>query len=98
VSGATTTYKQYNADLSNYSNIKIKLIDGRGSGAHERYVDDFSVTVKPIGPSISIPTLTGTSPYCESSTFNVSYSTTGTFNAGNTFTAQLSDATGDFSA
>jgi gliding motility-associated-like protein len=35
---------------------------------------------------------------CPNATFNVPFTTTGTFNAGNQFTAQLSDATGSFAA
>ncbi len=36
------------------------------------------------------------SPYCPCSTVNVSFTSTGTFNAGNVYTALLSDATGSF--
>lgn len=35
---------------------------------------------------------------CAGATFNVPFTTTGTFDAGNQFTAQLSDATGSFAA
>jgi len=44
ITSASTTYVQYTADLSSYSNIKVRLTDTRSSGAHERYVDDFSIT------------------------------------------------------
>lgn len=44
ITSATTTYVQYTADLSSYSNIKVRLTDTRSSGAQERYVDDFSIT------------------------------------------------------
>lgn len=36
-------------------------------------------------------------PFCSGDNFNLNYNAIGTFNSGNTFTAQLSDATGDFS-
>jgi hypothetical protein len=36
--------------------------------------------------------------FCPGSVFNLNYTVTGGFNAGNTFTAQLSDATGDFTS
>jgi len=36
--------------------------------------------------------------FCPSSVFNLGYTVTGGFNAGNTFTAELSDATGSFSS
>lgn len=45
VSGATTTYQQYTANLSSYSNIKIRITDTRSTGTVERYIDDFSITV-----------------------------------------------------
>ncbi len=35
---------------------------------------------------------------CEGETFNISYSVNGVFNAGNSFTAELSDNTGSFAA
>ncbi|MFP9117204.1 YDG domain-containing protein [Flavobacterium sp. RNTU_13] len=44
ITSASTTYAQYTADLSSYSNIKVRLTDTRSSGAQERYVDDFSIT------------------------------------------------------
>lgn len=44
ITSASTTYANYYADLSSYTNIKIKITDTRSSGAHERYIDDFRVT------------------------------------------------------
>lgn len=46
----------------------------------------------------SIITGTVTSPLCAGASFNLSYTITGTYSAGNVFTAQLSDATGSFAA
>ena len=46
--------------------------------------------------SISIPTFSVNSPYCDAASIVVSYTTTGIYTAGNTFTVQLSDATGSF--
>lgn len=40
----STTWAKYTADLSSYTNIKIKITDTRESGGHERYLDDFIVT------------------------------------------------------
>ena len=37
-------------------------------------------------------------PFCVGANFNLSYAAQGTFNAGNVFTAQLSDANGSFAA
>lgn len=44
----------------------------------------------------TVTSLSGSSPYCSGATINVTYSKTGTYTAGNIFTAQLSDATGSF--
>lgn len=45
--------------------------------------------------AIAIGTLAGTS-FCENAPINVPFTTTETFNLGNIFTAQLSDASGSF--
>ena len=45
--------------------------------------------------NITLGAITPTT-YCAGETISVPFTTTGTFNAGNTFTAQLSDATGSF--
>ena len=47
--------------------------------------------------SITTGTITG-SPFCAGSTFNVPFTSTGTFTAGNIYTAQLSDASGSFAS
>lgn len=52
ISSVTTTYQLYTVDISAYSNVKVRLTDTRSSGAHERYIDDFSVT------AATAPTLT----------------------------------------
>ena len=48
------------------------------------------------GFSQTITTGTVTTPKCAGTTFNLTYSKSGTFTAGNVFTAQLSNATGSF--
>ncbi|WP_338763754.1 BspA family leucine-rich repeat surface protein [Bernardetia sp. ABR2-2B] len=45
---------------------------------------------------ITLGTITPASPYCAGETISIPFTTTGTFNGGNTFTAQLSDASGNF--
>lgn len=45
ITSATTSYQEYTADLSSYSDIKIKLTDTRATGTHERYIDDFEITI-----------------------------------------------------
>ena len=48
--------------------------------------------------SIETTTLSATSPFCVEQTFNVNYTADGYYAAGNTFTAQLSNASGSFAA
>ncbi|WP_375559861.1 M43 family zinc metalloprotease [Bernardetia sp. OM2101] len=57
--------------------------------------EDYSITIQSAAvPTITLGTL-GTS-FCSGSTISVPFTTTGTFVGGNTFTAELSDATGNF--
>lgn len=46
ITTVTTTYQQYTLNIGALSltNVFIRLIDGRASGAQERYVDDLSLT------------------------------------------------------
>ena len=53
----------------------------------------FSVTME----GVAIGTISG-SPFCTGGAVSVPYTIEGTFNAGNIFTAQLSDATGSFAS
>ncbi len=46
--------------------------------------------------TINAPTLSPAGPYCEGASVTVSFTTSGTFNTGNIFTAQLSEANGSF--
>ncbi|SEG50543.1 Por secretion system C-terminal sorting domain-containing protein [Halpernia humi] len=50
-----------------------------------------------LSQTISTSSITG-SPFCLGSSISVPYTITGTFNSGNTFTAQLSDASGSFAS
>ncbi len=50
-----------------------------------------------IPPAIATGTVTG-SPLCSGTNVTVPYTITGIYNSGNTFTAQLSDASGSFSS
>jgi len=47
--------------------------------------------------TITINSLSETGPFCAGVTFDINYTLSGTYNSGNIFTAQLSDASGDFS-
>lgn len=59
-------------------------------------VDDFVISGSTSAiNTITTGTITG-SPFCVGSTFNVPFTSTGTFTAGNVYTAQLSNAAGSF--
>ncbi len=60
-------------------------------------IDDVRIiaaNTDPVSIAASLVPLT----FCQGAFFNTDYSITGTFNAGNMFTAQLSDATGSFAS
>jgi uncharacterized protein YjdB len=60
--------------------------------------DAFLVQIQDAIPvSITTGTITG-SPFCPGATVGVPYTITGTFTAGNIYTAQLSDASGSFTS
>jgi gliding motility-associated-like protein len=60
-------------------------------------VDNINIIVPSASNSITTGTVTG-SPFCAGATFNLNFTSTGTFAAGNTYTAQLSDAAGSFAS
>ncbi|MGV3630691.1 MAG: choice-of-anchor J domain-containing protein [Bacteroidota bacterium] len=51
--GFTTTYQQFTANLNGLTNVYIRVLHTRTSGANEIYLDDFSVTVGCAGCSAS---------------------------------------------
>ena len=59
-------------------------------------VDEVTLSVPSVN-SITTGTITG-SPFCACSAMNVPFTSTGTYTAGNTYTAQLSNAAGSFAA
>lgn len=85
-------------DLSAYSGSQIKIrFQTLGAGSSRGVgIDDISITGTagtPTPPSITVGTVTP-NPVTAGSNLTIPYTTTGTFNTGNTFTAVLSDATG----
>lgn len=60
-------------------------------------IDDVAITASSVENAILADTLASSS-YCPGSTFMVPYSVTGTWNAGNIFTAELSDIGGSFAS
>jgi len=93
------------ASANNNPNVKIGFVwvnndDGAGSDPSFA-VDDITISV-PGGGSNTITTGTGLVPtsWCEGSiiTIQVDFTSTGTFSAGNVYTAQLSDGAGSFAS
>jgi gliding motility-associated-like protein len=82
-------------------NVKIGFVwknDGDGNAADPSFaVDDITLTAVTATNTITTGTITG-SPFCACSAVNVPFTSTGTFTAGNIYTAQLSNAAGSFAA
>ena len=59
VTAPTTTYQQYTLNIGalGLTNVFIRLIDARASGAHERYVDDLGITSTVTNQNTLIPFL-----------------------------------------
>jgi hypothetical protein len=59
VTGPTTTRTQYSLDIGalGLTNVFIRLLDARGSGTHERYVDDLGITSTSTSSNTLIPFL-----------------------------------------
>ncbi|MFN4123169.1 MAG: beta strand repeat-containing protein, partial [Flavobacteriales bacterium] len=94
------------AACENQTEVQIRWVyywSGSGSGARDGIrLDDISVTSSPLATaSINTSSISG-SPFCVGSSFgaavDVPYTISGTFNSGNIFTAQLSDASGSFAS
>lgn len=82
--------------------IRFKWQNG-GAGLDPAFsVDELSITATPGGGGTAIATGAGLTPtsWCYGTTTNISvpFTSTGTFTAGNVYTAQLSDATGSFAS
>jgi gliding motility-associated-like protein len=61
-------------------------------------IDDVKIEgITNVTNAITTGAITG-SPFCAGATFNVPFTSTGTFTAGNIYTAQLSDASGSFAS
>jgi ELWxxDGT repeat protein len=80
------------------STVYFKADDGNG---YQLWKTDGTTAGTVMVKDVVAPTiLTGavTSPVCAGTSFNVPYTLTGMYNAGNIFTAELSDASGSFAA
>ena len=101
---ATITFTISGLSIASGSTFWIRWNDLNASGADDGLaIDDFSITPQATAPSTSITT----SPLSTSSftvncstpaTSTVDFTSTGTFTAGNIYTAQLSNASGSFAA
>ena len=79
------TTAQVTGYSASYTNASVTVTFNPYTGA---------MTMAP-GPTVSADAITPTT-ICAGATINIPYTATGTFNAGNTFTAQLSNASGSF--
>jgi hypothetical protein len=69
ITSLTTTYQQYTLDIGalGLTNVFIRLLDDRGSGSHERYVDDLGITSTDVNENLLIPFLNNCSQTLTSS-------------------------------
>ncbi len=89
------------ASANNNPNVKIGfrwVNNGDGNAADPSFaVDDITLSAVASANTITTGVIAG-SPFCACSTVNVPFTSTGTFLAGNIYTAQLSNAAGSFAA
>lgn len=78
--------------------VATNIANGNGSDSgDEIYTNVFTLTETVAATSITAATILATA-FCVGANAQVSYSATGTFNSGNVFTAQLSNASGSFAS
>ena len=91
-----------NPDFSNQPNLRFafRFLNGVDSGAQDPAfgVDDILVTAEAATTNTITTGNVLAGPYCPGESITIPYSVSGTFNAGNVFTAQLSNAAGSFAA
>lgn len=92
---AVTSYTPNFASSGTYYVICQSIISGVTVNSNEVLVSVGNATLS-TGPVSGSPF--NFSPSAPDATVNVSYTTSGTFNSGNVFTAQLSDANGSFTS
>lgn len=90
-----TTYVPNFASAGSYYVVCVSVIDGLNATSNEVLINVGTAT-------LATGTITGSpfqfSPSAPDANVSVPYIATGTFNTGNTFTAQLSDAAGSFAS
>jgi hypothetical protein len=78
--------------------VATNVADGNGGSSGDQiYTNVFTLSEAVASASIASPTVPA-SAYCVGATLQLTFNATGTFGSGNVFTAQLSDANGNFSA
>ncbi len=97
----STQWRKETIDLTAYNGlgaVQIAIINVSG-GTNFIYIDNvnLSTTGGSGGPSISLAALSQSS-YCPGSSFSVGFTPSGTFNGGNQYTVQLSNASGSFTS
>ena len=94
-SQTAATYTPNFASAGTYYIVCVSLIDGVSDTSNEVLISVGSAT-------LTTGTITGSpflfSPHAPNASVTVPYTTSGTFNNGNVFTAQLSDASGSFNS
>jgi gliding motility-associated-like protein len=88
------------ASCDNIATLKIAyhwINNDDGVGTDPSFALDDMTLSTPASNTITTGTITG-SPFCACSAVSVPFTSTGTFTAGNIYTAQLSDASGSFAA
>jgi gliding motility-associated-like protein len=102
--GGQTTVQNFSQNISGANGISTLQIGFRwqnnanGVGQDPALVvDDITLETPVASATITTGVLPNTT-VCAGATFNVPFTSNGTFNAGNQFTAELSDASGSFAA
>ena len=100
-------------NATNLTNIPISAnVTGLATGIHKFFIrgmdstnawslsDTLQFTIPTLlsSPAITVNSIVAKTSNCARDSFNISYDATGTYNAGNVFTVQLSDNTGSFAS
>lgn len=107
--GIAQTEKRFGGSADDYAKSLIQTSDGSfiiggwstsGLNGDKSQASRGSIDywITKVSGANSITTAAVTGPKCAGSSFSISYTVTGSFVAGNIFTAQLSDASGSFAA
>ncbi|MFA5974435.1 MAG: PKD-like domain-containing protein, partial [Lentimicrobiaceae bacterium] len=93
-SGATLGNTRFRiiSHYNSYNTTPCSVVDGNSYGQ----IEDYTLNIIP-NISISTSAISPTS-YCAGASVSVPYTKSGTFNSGNIFTAQLSNASGSFAS